>query len=78
MSNKIAKSPLLGHSLENSLSKVLFPEELKMGWCPKAKFLILYETLAFSVRAQSLYTHELLEELLRFILHGIIKTKLSL
>ena len=27
-----------------------------MGWCPKAKFLILYETLAFSVRAPSFYT----------------------
>ena len=35
MSNKIAKSPLLGHSLENSLSKVLFPEELN-GLVPQS------------------------------------------
>ena len=49
-----------------------------MGWCPKAKFLILYETLAFSVRGQSYYTHELLIEILSFILHGIIKNKLAL
>ena len=49
-----------------------------MGWCPKAEFLILYEKLAFSVRAQSYYTHELLFEVLSFILYTIIKNKLSL
>ena len=49
-----------------------------MGWCPKAKFLILYETLTFPVRAQSYYTHQFMLEVISFILHGIIKNKLSL
>ena len=50
-----------------------------MGWCPKAEFLNLYENLAFSLCAQSCYTHGFsLIDILSFILHAIMTNKASL